>query len=137
MIIQRSFQVITGYYDFAVSGGAIGTIDLQVPTPTNFMFTQFAIFLKTAPTDGIADLATLSFDYIDKNNNTVSVGTFMVATTCAALVAAGPIILTIPTVANTIGMLADGGSVAMSIAVNPLTAGQIAFVMTGVQLDFH
>jgi len=141
MILQRTTDTYVGMYDFAVTGGAVGSYDLQIPVPNNTVVTEFAVQLAVVPTGGVG--ATISFDRIqtDVSPNVTTVGLFIAATALAGFGAA------VGTV--TYGRYPGGAaptfnpftmtmsiSIGMSIAVAALTAGKIKIFMRGITFDF-
>lgn len=72
MILQRTIDTYCGMYDFAVTGGAIGSYDLQVPIPQNSVIINFFAVAIIAPLS--AGAATISFDAIDNSVSPVVVG---------------------------------------------------------------
>lgn len=137
MIIQRTIDTYTGFYDFAVSGGAIGTIDLQVPIPNNTAYIQFFSVNVQTPTSGGA--ATISFDLL-VNSIAVPVllvGKFMAAGVLATFGVPNDIKFgTLPATATAPFKLVAAATIAMSIAVAPLTAGKLQFCVSCVSFDF-
>lgn len=80
MIIQRNIDTYCGLYDFAVTGGAIGSYDLQIPIPQNFVIEEFYAVALIAPTSGVGQM--ISFDAINTSvsPNATIIGQFMPAT---------------------------------------------------------
>jgi hypothetical protein len=136
MILQRTVDTYTGYYDFAVTGGAVGSYDLQVPIPVHTCITEFVVIVKQGFTSA-ANLATISFDVIvtDVIPNITVVGRFMFPTVAFGLIPTysdfywGSLINTPITNAKTV-------SVGFSIGVEDLLTGQMQFLARGTSFDF-
>lgn len=138
MILQRTVDTYAGMYDFAVSGGAVGTIDLQVPIPTNSIITHFCTTVSSTVTSAGASL--ISFDIIITNASpvVVSVGTLAIAQTFANWAVTADVVNGIYP-GNAANPVFNAGifslSIGMSISVDPLTAGKIKFFATCVSFD--
>lgn len=137
MVIQRTRDVYTGMYDFAVSGGAIGTIDLQIPVPANSLIIEFVIRTITVPLSGGA--ATISFDQVNTSVSPVvnTIGQFRAATVLAGNFDAVNLIK--PGVQQGVATaiwITNSFSIGMSIAVAALTAGKIVVAMRVLSFDF-
>jgi len=135
MIIQRTVDVYCGFYDFGVSGGAIGTIDLQVPIPQNTILTEFGVVVKTAPLSG--GLATISFDTLltSVSPNVLVVGALIPATAIAVF-SLGAVVIGIVDPTAPLNNGPFNLSIAMSIAAFALTTGQLQFYAKGISFDF-
>ncbi len=140
MILQRTLDTYVGMYDFASTGGAIGSYDLQIPIPKNSCFVEFAAITTIPPTEALIG-ATISFDLIrtDVNRVTPIIGILLPATPIASFVPLGIIFGLFP------GQTGPGFipfkspfsfSIGMSIAADALTAGQIQVYMRCISFDF-
>lgn len=137
MVIHRTRDYYAGMYDFAVSGGAIGSIDLVIPIPANSLVIEFGV--RTVTTFNGGGGATISFDIINTTVNpaTTTVGGFRAATVLAGnfdgpnLIKAG-----IPQTIATAIFIANNCSIGMSIAVAALTAGKVIVYAKAISFDF-
>lgn len=144
MIIQRTKDTFCGYYDFNVTGGAVGAYDLQIPVYQNAIIYIYGVVV-TAPLTSATSLATISFDVIDTSVSP------QVTFTGALYGAAG--ITTfyntgqyasygIAPGSSTAGIIGIGEkfgnafSVGMSIGTEPLLSGAIQIFMECILLDF-
>jgi len=137
MIIQRTRDVYTGMYDFAVSGGAIGSLDLQIPVPANSLIIEFVVRTVTVAASGGA--ATISFDLINTSVSPVvtTVGALRAATVIAGnFDGANTIKAGIPQTVNTAIWVTNPFSIGISIAVAALTAGKITVTLRAISYDF-
>ena len=139
MILQRTIDTYAGLYKFAVTGGAIGSYDLQVPMPRNTAYVEFMVY-----SNGLAsatNTAQISFDAIvlDTNPNTVFVGSFLAATVITSINIGAPIFGTFgnTNMLNPSQLNSATLSIGMSISVEALTAGDIQFYMRGISFDFR
>lgn len=125
-VLKISKKIQSGLYNFLSdsTAGAVGTINLGVHIPAFAVISGFWVTELTAITGGAG--ATLSFGTITTNSNPVvsTVNNLMTAQVVANFTAqplmgvdlfATPLRLLVPV------------DVTMSIAVNPLTAGQLSF----------
>lgn len=139
MILQRYQDTVTGQYDFAADGGAIGNIDLGVPIPINSLVYQVMFYVVTLPTSA-TNIGTISFGQMKTSVSPVSP---VVGSLFAALIVSSWGAGTTKVGTNTSG--APSGpfknslfstSVMMSIAVEALTAGKIQFAVSYIGFDF-
>jgi hypothetical protein len=139
MILQRTKDTYVGYYDFNVTGGAIGSYDLQVPIPVFYLPFTFTIVVVTPLAS--AGAATISFDTINTSvfPATTAVGSLLIATAYTSFTGAqnswyGNLVPT----ANASGFAKEtfAYSIGFSIGTAPLTAGSLQFVLEGVSFDF-
>lgn len=143
MIIQRFEDTYQGMYDFNVTGGAIGSYDLQVPIPINFSVLEFYFICSTDFSFGSG--SSVSFDVIlkDVNPYVTEIGGLLPATavnTFAASVNMGisPIPLSlVPVGYNPNFITANSISIGMSISVAALTAGRIIVCIRGIGNDLQ
>lgn len=125
-ILKISKKVVSGLYNFLSdpTAGAVGTINLGVNIPAFATITGFWVTELSAIAGGAG--ATLSFGTITTNSNPVvsTVNNLMLANVVANFTPqplmgvdlfATPLRLLVPV------------AVTMSIAVNPLTSGQLSF----------
>lgn len=125
-VLKISKKIQSGLYNFLSDGtvGAVGTINLGVHIPAFAVISGFWVTELTAITGGAG--ATISFGTITTNSNPVvsTVNDLMTAQVVANFTAqplmgmdlfATPLRLLVPV------------DITMSIAVNPLTAGQLSF----------
>jgi hypothetical protein len=136
MIIQRYVDTYVGMYDFAVSGGAVGSIDLQIPVPINFIVREFFVIPIGNPLGGAG--ARISFDAIktDVSPNVTLVGAFIPATLLASFITIVYGIFPGGAGVQSPAKFVNCISIGMSISVNPLTAGKIQVVLSGNGFDF-
>ena len=163
MILQRTVDTYCGLYDFAVTGGAIGSYDLNIPIPINFALTRMYMIPLTSP-GSATGAATISFDII---NNSVApiiaiIGGLMSATVVgigdfgiggiffgtdgvdglqefflATTMPSGPGV-PVQVIPSMIGLNAGASfpfSVGLSIGIEPLLAGKMIIVVEGVSFD--
>lgn len=144
MILQRTIDTVAGMYDFAVSGGAVGSYDLQVPIPKNVIVKNFVAWVIT-PLDGDVT-STVSFDAIatDVSPKTTAIGYYMGAQVIGGFAFVGAIICgggirVNATYVNGNGIPSNISlnnlSVGFSIGVLPVTAGKIGFFAEYVSFD--
>ena len=129
-IIGRSIDTITGMYDFAADGGAVGTINLQIPIPVNSIFMEAGSYTNVALTSGTS-MATVSVDAFDMSTNppTANVAFFQAAVLVsnAQYLKGGLKSFCDPSAPIFSGVPSFPISVAISIAVEPLLTGQLLF----------
>lgn len=137
MILQRTFDIYAGYYDFSVSTGAIGSIDLQIPVYANSCIVEFGT-RTVATTTSATNIATISFDIKNLVTGTTFVGALLPATICTSFVGGFGIVPgmflgsgTTPSI-----FVADTFSIGMSIAVEPLLTGKIQCWCRIISFDF-
>lgn len=143
MIIQRTWDIYVGYYDFNTTGGAIGSYDLLVPVPLNCVVHSFGAVCVTPLAS--AGSATISFDAIYKQTTGIpNIGFFCQAVAYTQLSATGAVYNGVQAAPNHgLNTAGNGGkiltypvSVGMSIAGAALTAGQLQFYIMGITFDF-
>jgi hypothetical protein len=138
MLLQRTIDTAAGYYDFASSGGAVGSMDLVVPVPLNVFLVEFMLYVVTAPTSATS-AATISFDVIktDVSPQVTEVGACFPATVITAMPAEDLKVGINPTNSgDTPFKSLHNFSIGMSIGIEPLTAGQIQFYLRYIGFDF-
>jgi len=132
MIIQNGFQIYTGLYDFAVTGGAIGSYNLEIPVPSFAIIHEFSVCCPVLPTS--AGAATVSFDNYDLSVSppVLFVGSLFAATLIAAWTSTSDVLVggTEPFKSNV------PFSVGISIGAFALTAGQFQITIRATLLDF-
>lgn len=122
----------TGMYDFAVSGGAISTIDLGITVPPNSIINNVKVRVITAPLSGGA--ATIS---VDRINNSVNPPVATVAGLIAATAIATFAINTVQLATYFVPIfVANPFNVGISIAAFTLTAGKFIISVDATSFDF-
>lgn len=140
MILQRQLDTFTGYYNFAVYGGAIGIIDLSIPIPANTVYCEFSAICVTPFTSGGA--ATVAFGLLETDvNPIVSIpGYFIVPTLFSGYGGTSNAVLTGirpgGTGATSQTKNNHAVSVSMTIAVAAITAGQFQILCRATVFDF-
>ncbi len=141
MIVQRTTDVYCGLYDFAVTGGTIGSYDLQVPVPQNLIVTEFVFTCIDTLISGTL-AATVSFDVIDIGVSPPStfIGFFANARIIGTMTLNNVFCGIAATAQGQIGAgavkLVSTYSIGMSIGVENITAGKIQFFARGISFDF-
>lgn len=126
--LNSRLRVFTGIYDFAIDGGAIGTINLKVPLQANSIIQGYSTKVLTAMTSGGA--ATVAFGVTSVATNSIIAATAYNAVNYAInVVGAGTPLPTAAAVPST------GGSLTMTIAVAALTAGKVVINLVVLELD--
>lgn len=135
MQLKRTDILLAGFYDFDVTGGAVGSYDLQVVIPRFTVVTEFAVVVKDAVTS-VGGMATISFDtiQIDVAPPIATVGALLVATLEGSFTLGAVVPGIDPTAPVFLGGFTF--SVGMSIAVEDILTGKLQFYARGVQFDF-
>lgn len=147
MILQRTIDTYVGMYDFGVTGGAIGSYDLQVPIIANCIAVEFGVLALVNAAGGAG--ATISFDYILQSFSPpipilgllfpATLATFFVGTVIGYGVSPAANLISPNVQSFDLGAVAPGtgspGSVGISIGTAPLTAGKLVFFLRVIQLD--
>ena len=129
MKITGSIVNYTALYDFAVYGGAEGTINLGVFIPVNTVIWKGTIItVSTVVTD--SGLSEISFGY------TGAVDAFLPSTTYAQFVAGNVLAVdfpnSLPSSAGTV-IIGTGVQITMTINMDYITSGKIAIALIGCQ----
>jgi|ERR1700722_7141155 len=140
MQLQRTLDTVAFLYDFATTGGAVGSYDLQVPVPINCFKVEFMVFATILPTSATS-AATVSFDGIatDVSPNVPQIGSLLPATVITAWAFNAIVIGINPSgVALTVTPSKDNHSISigMSIGVEPLLSGQLQGYLRYIGFDF-
>jgi hypothetical protein len=143
-IVHRSLDTYTGLYDFAVDGGAIGTIDLGVPVPANTLIIEFGFYVLAFPADGGGGPAQISFDTIETDTNPViiNIGQLYISQPINLIMGSYVNFGIIPYKFGLIPPPPDSSinliyafNISMSISVVPLIAGKLFFFLRGITID--
>jgi len=134
--------IIFGQYDFTAdsTAGAIGSIDLGVTIPDFSIISEFVIFAIIAPTSGGA--ATLSFDIVDNSvsPSVVTVGALRLAAVLGGFTKHTVVVgvdTSAPVAASYLSTpIVSAVNIGMSIAVAPLTAGNLLFYAVYRSFEF-
>lgn len=138
MILQRTIDTVAFLYDFATTGGAIGSYDLQVPVPLNCFKVEFMVF-ATIPPASATNAATISFDGINTSvfPNVAAVGSLLAATLVTAWAGNAVVVGINPSGSgDTPSKDIVNISIGMSIGVEALTAGQLQGYLRFIGFDF-
>ena len=130
MIISRYLDTFVGMYDFATTGGAVGSYDLQIPLPKNSFINEVWVLPIILPTSA-ANLATVSFDIIDTSVSppTTTIGGYLGATVV------GGMSLNVAIGGLAAFYLLTGTSIGMSIGVEPLLTGRLIVFVRATGFD--
>lgn len=138
-IVRRSQRIFKGVYDFAVQGGAIGTINLYDPVfgkkialvlPASFIINNVTIDVITAPTSGGS--ATLAL------TSGQSAGDLLAALAKASftgLIQGIPVGSASTSIKVPATQAAPGSTVSLVVATAALTAGQFVVHIEGFLSD--
>lgn len=121
--LQASFKVQSGQYNFAASGGVVGTFQMGIFLPQNAIIQNFVVNAIVAPTSGGA--ATISFGFIDNIAVVTNLTAYMVANAFGAFALNTPV-RGVDLFANPIKQL-NPTQVVMAIGTANLTAGNLQF----------
>lgn len=126
--INADLKVYSGIYDFAVDGGAIGTIDLQAPLYPGFCVMMVNALIVTQPSGGL--LSVISFGI-----QGIGTGFLFTPQNITVWASSGAYHTNDP--ADNFNfippVLSNGGNLTMSIFGAPLTDGKIIINCVGVQ----
>jgi len=121
--LQQSFKSQSGEYNFAQSGGVIGTFLMGVFLPENAIVYSFTANAIVAPNSGGA--ATISYGFIDNIAVVTNLVAYMVANAFGAFVVNVPV-QGVNLFANPIKQV-NPTEVVMAIGTANLTAGRLYF----------
>lgn len=124
MKINSTPRTFTALYDFAVSGGTVGTINLGSFFKPNTKFQNWNVFVLTGCTSGGS--ATVSFGLTGLTSVILLGATAIASLTTNDNITKTTAVINIPS---------TGSELTMSIAVADLTAGKILFTANVVEVE--
>jgi hypothetical protein len=140
MQLQRSLDTFCGMYDFAVTGGAIGSYDLQVPIPKNNFLVEFAVIPLIFATS-VTNSATISFDLLNLRTGVLFVG-YPFAAKVISTFPGFPVFTEVgyfgvqpSDVIQAPTQFTDTRSIGISIGVEPLLSGKLLFMCRCCSFD--